>query len=91
MLNLRTNGRWEGSQKHTGCPGLPRLLAPLPAVDLEQLLLKHNTEKGVTQHHRPHPVPHATPGSIMPLQPSKQLVSMDPRVSQPRGPQVGKE
>ena len=23
MLNLGTNGRWEGSEKHRGCPGLP--------------------------------------------------------------------
>lgn len=64
---------------------------PLPAIDLEQLLLTHNTDKGVAQRHCPHPGPHAAAWSVWPLQPNKQLVSMDPRLSQPQGPQVGKE
>ncbi|ELR47313.1 hypothetical protein M91_20979 [Bos mutus] len=55
--------------------------------DLEQLLLTHNTDKGVAQRHCPHPGPHAAAWSVWPLQPNKQLVSMDPRLSQPQGPQ----
>lgn len=46
----------------------------LLAADFKELLLQHNTEKGVTQHHSPHPSPHAVLLPAWPRQPRKWLV-----------------